>query len=458
MTLTAPPPTRPQGRRVEVVEVPVAPVDAADLPDGAIVSALHEISAARRRLDAIAVAWTSEVTRRSDRARGQDNLAARLGVPTVEAAVQTLTGTTRAEAKALTAVANVASGASPWLDSVSSSVAQGELSVSAAAAIAIGLGTPTTDVTTEDLHEAAETLVAAARTDRYETPENLARRARQAREDLERDRIADLEEHRRSRRSLTWVRTHDGMTRMNALLDPESAAIITGALDTALSPRKGGPRFVDPDEQARAARQEADPRTTEQLSVDTLVEIVQLATRAATSELDPEKVFGSNSPAVRVHVPLEALLTGIGTGWIEGQDAPISAHTAARHVCTSGLVPVLFDGRVSIDTGKTHRLHSTRQRIAIAAQWGGCAWHGCSRPPAMTEMHHMEAFDGENTTLCNAIPLCRFHHMQLHNRGWRIRVDRGPTGEAPPRHWRYWLHPPSDYLAGTAPIELHPRG
>lgn len=438
--------------------MPLAPADAAALPDGAIVSALQEISAARRRLDAIAVAWTSEVTRRSDRARGQDNLAARLGVPTVEAAVQTLTGTTRAEAKALTAVANVASGASPWLDSVSSSVAQGELSVSAAAAIAIGLGTPTTDVTTEDLHEAAETLVAAARTDRYETPENLARRARQAREDLERDRIADLEEHRRSRRSLTWVRTHDGMTRMNALLDPESAAIITGALDTALSPRKGGPRFVDPDEQARAARQEADPRTTEQLSVDTLVEIVQLATRAATSELDPEKVFGSNSPAVRVHVPLEALLTGIGTGWIEGQDAPISAHTAARHVCTSGLVPALFDGRVSIDTGKTHRLHSTRQRIAIAAQWGGCAWHGCSRPPSMTEMHHMEAFDGENTTLCNAIPLCRFHHMQLHNRGWRIRVDRGPTGEAPPRHWRYWLHPPSDYLAGTAPIELHPRG
>ena len=438
--------------------MPLAPADAAALPDGAIISALQEISAARRRLDAIAVAWTSEVTRRSDRARGQDNLAARLGVPTVEAAVQTLTGTTRAEAKALTAVANVASGASPWLDSVSSSLAQGELSVSAAAAIATGLGTPSTDVTSEDLHEAAETLVAVARADRYETPESLARRARQAREELERDRIADLEEHRRARRSLTWGRTHDGMTRMNALLDPESAAIITGALDTALSPRKGGPRFVDAEEQARAARQEADPRTTDQLAVDTLVEIVLLATRAATTELDLEKVFGSNSPAVRVHVPLEALLTGTGTGWIEGQDAPISAHTAARHMCTSGLLPVLFDGRISIDTGKTHRLHSTRQRIAIAAQWGGCAWHGCSRPPSMTEIHHMEAFDGENTTLCNAIPLCRFHHMQLHNRGWRIRVDRGPTGEAPPRYWRYWLHPPSDHLDGTAPIELHARG
>ena len=126
---------------------------------------------------------------------------------------------------------------------------------------------------------------------------------------------------------------------MVAVLDPESAAIITTALDTALSPRKGGPRFVDPEEQARSKRLENDPRTVQQLGVDVLVDIVQLATRAATSELDPEKIFGSNTPAVRVHVPLEALLTGQGAGWIEGQDASISADTAARHVCTSGILP-----------------------------------------------------------------------------------------------------------------------
>ena len=140
---------------------------------------------------------------------------------------------------------------------------------------------------------------------------------------------------------------------MIAMLDPESAAIITTALDTALSPRRGGPTFVDPIEQARAKSQQADPRTTEQLAVDTLVDIVVLATRAAGAT-GPElaKIFGVNSPAVRVHVTAETLTTGIGAGWIEGQDAGISAHTAARYVCTSGVLPVLFDGVASIDVAR----------------------------------------------------------------------------------------------------------
>ena len=419
-----------------------------------MLTAIQDATAARHRVDVILVAWTAELARRSDRARGQDALSARLGVPSIEQAVQVLTGSTRAEAKALTAVANVTSGASPWLESVGTSVTEGDLSVSAAAAIATGLGSPTAEVSAGDLQDAATALVAAATTDPHVTPEGLARAARRAREELERHHIADLEEHRRTQRSLIWGVTPDGMTRMVAMLDPESAAIITTTLDTALSPRKGGPRFVDPEEQARSRKLENDPRTVQQLGVDVLVDIVQLATRAATSELDPEKIFGTNTPAVRVHVPLEALLTGVGAGWIEGQDAAISAQTAARHVCTSGILPVLFDGRVSIDAGKNLRLHTTRQRVAIAAYWGGCAWHGCSKPPAMTEIHHAEKFNGSNTTLCNGIPLCRFHHMQLHNSGWHIRIDRGPHGDAPPR---YWLTPPPDHPTGATPIELHPR-
>ena len=295
MTLTAPTPSETLAR------TPVWVPDvhgAAGFRDATLIAALKELAAAKRSIEARTATLTAELARRSDRARGQDGLSARLGAPTVEAAVQTLTGATRAEAKALTAVATV--GDSSWLESVGSSVADGELSVSAAAAIVTGLGTPTVDVSVEDLQDAATALVESATTGRHCTPEEIARAARRAREELERERIADLEEHRRDQRSLTWGLTSDGMTRMVALLDPESAAIITTALDTALSPRRGGPTFVDPVEQARATSQQADPRSTEQLAVDTLVDIVVLATKAARAT-GPElaKIFGVNSPAVR---------------------------------------------------------------------------------------------------------------------------------------------------------------
>jgi hypothetical protein len=450
MTLTAPNPRETLARTaVWVPDVHAATT----FGDGTLIAALRELAAAKRSIEARTATLTAELARRSDRARGQDALSARLGAPTVEVAVQTLTGATRAEAKALTTVASA--GGSPWFESVGSSVADGDLSVSAAAAIVTGLGTPSADVSADDLQDAAATLVESATTGRHRTPEDIARAARRAREELEREHIADLEEQRRNQRSLTWSVTPDGMTRMVALLDPESAAIITTALDTALSPRRGGPTFVDPVEQARAKSQQADARSVEQLAVDTLVEIVQLATRAAGATGEQlEKIFGVNSPAVRVHVTAETLITGVGAGWIEGQDSGISANTAARHICTSGVLPVLFAGNAAIDVGKAHRLHSTRQRIALAAQWGGCAWTGCRKPPSMTEIHHAEKFNGGNTTLVNGIPLCRFHHMQLHNSGWRIRVDRRNDGTNQPR---YWVTPGSNHPDKPDPIELHPR-
>lgn len=417
-----------------------------EFSDRRLIDVHRDLAAARRRIDALMVTTTAELARRSDRALGQEGLAARLGAASVEQALQELAGATRAEAKALTAVATASSGGTPWLGSVTRSVDGGELSVAAAAAITTGLGSPTADVSADDLYDAAQVLVSQAPT---QTPEALARAARQAREELELHRIADLEAHRRGRRSLTWTRLPDGMTRLTALLDPESAAVITTAIDTVLSPRRGGPRFVDASDAARSAALEADTRTTDQLAVDTLVDIVELATRAAGSEIDPARLFGTRSPAVRVHVSVDALIAGEGVARLEGQDAPISAASAARHVCTSGIVPILFREAEAIDVGRTHRLHSTRQRIALAAQWGGCAWHGCSRPPAMTEVHHLARWNGTNTTLKNGIPLCRFHHLQLHNGGWRIEAGTSPA------HYR--LIPPPGHPVDSEPRDLRPR-
>jgi Domain of unknown function (DUF222) len=314
----------------------------------------------------------------------------------------------------------VQGGGAVWLSTVAGGVTCGELSVASAAAIATGLGEPSAAVSSSDLLEVVAVLVCRAGT-------------------------ATPEEHRRSKRTLSWFETADGMTRLQALLDPESAAIIVGALTTALSPRRGGPRFVDPVEVQRAQEMLDDPRSNEQLAVDTLVEIVQLAARAAGSGA----IFGQRSPAVRVHVQAEALDTGHGFAYVEGQSAVVSIQTAERHICVSGMLPILFEGNTAIDAGRTHRLHSPRQRAAIAAQWNGCAWTDCHRPPPFAEVHHLDAYNGANTTLANGISLCRFHHMQLHANGWMIK--KRPDGT-------YWLMPPPGQPGlHSEPVQLHSK-
>lgn len=409
-------------------------VDSLDsLTDSELIDLQRQAGMVRQKVDARLAVIAGEVRRRSDRSLGHAGLAARLGASSAEKAIQGITGVSFTEAKTLTTLGSALG--SPWLAPMEQAVADGSLSVAAAAALAAGLGAPDSRVAADDLQDAAADLVEFAK---QSTPENTARAARQVRDQLDLDGVIDREAHRRSRRSLKWFEQADGMTRMIAVLDPESAAVVTSALDAVMSPRRGGPRFVD------GRSHTDDPRTNEQMAADTLVDIVGLAVRA----VDGDDLFGDRAPAVRVHVQATALESGAGVSFVEGSAASLSIATAQRHICTSGIIPVLFRGTQPIDVGRTHRLHSVRQRIAIAAQWNGCPWGDCDRPPSMTEVHHIEAFDGTNTTVANGISLCRFHHMELHANGWRISVREDAS---------YWLIPPPTLDRHQVPIPLRRR-
>jgi hypothetical protein len=385
------------------------------ISDEELLELQRESGAARRRVDAVVAAFSGELARRSDRALGHQGLAARTGAATPEKAVQRLTGVSFTEAKALVAVGTSVTPENPWLAPVSEAVESGDLSVASAAAIARGLGSPSADVAADDLLDAASTLVEFAR---GASPESTGTAARQLRDRLDVATISDVEAHRRGKRSLTWAPLPDGTTRMTAILDPESAAILVGAIETITSPRRGGPRFVDPLEQERAKALATDDRSIAQFSLDALVDIVRLAGRAESGDI--ATLFGVRSPAVRVHVQAADLKRGEGFAYFEGQGAFVSIATAQRIACDTGWLPVLFDGAVPIDVGATQRLHSPRQRAAAASYWNGCPWGHCDSPPSMTEVHHIDRWNGSNTTLANAITLCRFHHMELHANGWRI--------------------------------------
>ena len=66
----------------------------------------------------------------------------------------------------------------------------------------------------------------------------------------------------------------------------------------------------------------------------------------------------------------------------------------------AGIIPMVLGGESqTLDFGRTRRLFTTAQRLALAERDGGCAWPGCPHPPSYTEAHHLRwwtAHDGDD--------------------------------------------------------------
>jgi len=425
-----------------VIEVPdlsrLAALSHLELQD-----ALERAGEARKRVDVVIATLAGEVDRRSARELGYSGLAQATGDRTPDALVSRLTGTSGPEARNLVAAGVMLSAPQPWLTDVASALDDGSLSVGAAAAITQGLGTPSESVAADDLLDAAQKLVAEVGT---LPPEKVAQRARELRDELDTAGVAAREADLRERRFLRLTPQADGMTRLFGLLDPESAALVTDALDCVTAPRRGGPRFVDSDELARVEALEKDPRTTEQLTLDALVDMVRLA-----GGVTPNTVFGVRRPSVRVHVDARDLESRDGAGRLQGQTAAVSIATVERLACTDGYVPVIFSPDGALDVGVTQRLFTTRQRIALDAIWGGCAHPACDRPPSWCEAHHAIPWKkGGPTEVANGILLCRFHHMMVHNNGWTVR----PPGAA---ETPWLMHPPPGDRLNRHPVVLESK-
>jgi hypothetical protein len=393
-----------------------------------------------RHAESVVAAFAGEIDRRSPRDAGYEGLAASTGARGPEGLVSTLTGRSARDARDLVTVGRLMDAPPVWLTDVAAGVASGEVSVGAAAAIVTGLGEPTPSLGADDLLDAAQTLVAEAGT---LPPEKVAKRAREMRDEMDAAGVADREAALREMRSLRYWRRRDGLMQMLVLFDPEGGALVTDALDIVTGPHRNGPRFVDDAERARADAIEQDPRTTEQIAHDALVDMIRIAAGA-----DPGRLFGSRKPAVRVHVDARDLERREGAGHLEGQTTSVSIATVERIACADGYVPVIFTPGGPIDVGLTQRLFTPRQRIALAAIWGGCAHPDCDRPPSWCEAHHATEWDnGGPTDLTNGILLCRYHHLLVHNTGWTIRPPDKPGG-------KWLMHPPPGRPGVRKPIEL----
>ena len=504
------------------VEAEALPSSAAQLSDASVLEILAEVGAIANDTDRLQAVLAGVAATRSSRDRGQGGLAAGQGFSTPEKLIQSITGGTRADAvrqvRVGTSLVEGADAATPvlvpgaevpsmpgcdevngvggegaeaepparvvpWDEPLRRGLLEGWLTTAQHDAIRRGLGEPrvaTVDPVEDGAREAmvreawllaAEALAAEA----SGLPvEELSKRARTMRDML--DPVGAEERYGRrfeNRAFRTWTDA-DGQDRATIVFDDEMGAFIRSMLAAGLRPRRGGPRFMTDEERAAAADLIDDPRTNDQLAYDLLMDIIRAGALA-----EAKSVFGSRQPGVRMVVvkdagPRDAFGRLLAVGHDMDGGCAFPGSVIARTACANGFVEVIVDPEGNpFDLGREARMYSSAQRLALAVRDGGCMWPGCDRPPSYCEAHHIDHFaEGGRTDVDRGVLLCRFHHMKLHNTGWRItREGRGsfvlcpPAGDGAPivlvskAAWSWVWDPPRppDRAEWRQPPDLPPR-
>jgi hypothetical protein len=132
---------------------------------------------------------------------------------------------------------------------------------------------------------------------------------------------------------------------------------------------------------------------------------------------------GGVAATVVVSIDLEKLRAGVGAGSLD-TGARVSAGQLRRLACNCGIIPaVLGSGSVPLDLGRTARLHTKHQRIAMELRDGGCTAEGCERPPAWCEAHHETPWsEGGGTSVGEGRLLCPRHHHLAHDDRYDTRT------------------------------------
>ncbi len=240
-------------------------------------------------------------------------------------------------------------------------------------------------------------------------------------EAAEAEALAQAEARDQNRTNCLSARVdHRGRIRLAGELDPESWATVSAALEPFAKP--GGLPNADGG---------TDTRTAGQRQADALVEIC----RRTLGAPDTPTSFGF--PAhIAITIDFEALKASLGLGTLD-TGTPISAADIRRLACDATLIPVLLNSNgVPLDVGRAIRVFTKELRRAVELRDRGCAFPGCDRPPAWTNVHHIiHWLFGGPTSLDNGVLLCHTHHVVIHRGEWTVRLAANRRPEFIPPAW-----------------------
>ncbi|MCI4657372.1 HNH endonuclease signature motif containing protein [Cryobacterium zhongshanensis] len=478
--------------QVALVEA-LAAIPVGLLSDAEAVTALSTVEAIGRTVDAARVNTATDVDRRA-RVLGREGLAWRMGCKGPWDVLTRVTRVSAREVKRRTKLGDAVlprpCGGSSWLPplfpTVGAALTAGEIGVETAELIVAGLQTISHRVAPDDLLTAERALVATAAGLITPETENLAGAGVPAAADLIRgmvlqwqaaldpDGVLPQEDVFEAKSNSGFGQLKNGLYpvkggvtpelfgMMNTLFDAflsfharpafpteeeqalmDSGQMIPGA-ETAGTGADTGPELDVIEAELRERRQ--DTRTSGEKRADILRALFE---HAARDEGTPS--MGGSAPTVMVHVNAADLASGVGVGWIDGVEAPVSLKTVHQRICDGGFQGVLFgENNQVLKLGPERRYFNRAQRRAITARDGGCIIPGCKAPAHWAEVHHVKpwAKDGP-TNVDNGVLLCWFHHHTIDTSGWEIRMVKGsPQVRAPglidpQRLWR----PPNRHRA-----------
>jgi len=251
-------------------------------------------------------------------------------------------------------------------------------------------------------------LVDAAR---IQSPDKFVTTVRRHEQQSSEDDGMSRLEHQRSRR-FAKIKTdpEDGMVILCGRFDP----IIGARIETALS-RKTDQLWREEDPLRRA--------TPAQRMADALEVLITRPGGDQSPSQDVKLLLIANYDAVTRRIGEAHLANG----------TPVPAGEVRRMACDAGVLPAVFDGASQpLDLGRSRRVASPTQRVALVARDRGCI--GCGASANWCQAHHvLHWMDGGPTDLENMCLLCSRCHHKVHDNGWQIeRTSAGAYSLRPP--------------------------
>ena len=235
---------------------------------------------------------------------------------------------------------------------------------------------------------------------RSQSPDKFAGTVRKYEQRRSQDDGMSRLEHQRSRRFVK-IKTDvdDGMTVLFGRFDPITGALIESALSRKM------------DELWR----EEDPRhrvTAGQRMADALSLLVTEETKDTEGR--------SRGARLLLIADYDAINKKLRNGRLS-DGTPIPAKKIRDLACGAEILPAIFRGASQpLDLGRSRRIASPAQRIALIARDRACV--GCGASSSWCQAHHVIPWAvGGNTDLEAMCLLCSRCHHKVHDDGWRVR-------------------------------------
>ena len=254
-------------------------------------------------------------------------------------------------------------------------------------------------------------------------PRQLRREARRALATVEADRavvdahegevIRDEERRALAKTRLTIHENPDGTLSGHFTVPAVPGAILTRVIHSMTAPRRA--------RMGASAAQAGDGASRRDWAHQAGLAFVELL-----EHLPTDRLHTKTAATVVITLDHDKLAGAVGAAGLDTGDV-ISAGDLRRLACGAGLLPAVLNGAsLPLDLGRTSRLFTEHQRVALAGHHTTCAADGCERPFAWCELHHRDPWSsGGRTDLAKAMPLCGFHHRRIHDRDYHHRCGAG---------------------------------